>query len=293
MAAKPRPAIGALGLPGLVASRRVVADPQVVEHAARARTDLHRGEPALLLHRHVQREDAVEVRPVGRDLEAAGHLQHQVGRAELPVVGERRQLGELARIPLGRALLGPGPDGRDLAGLEVARPDEVAVALDGRPGRHQPCPGDQRQHARALARVGVGDQREGRRLPGTVALGAVLEEDRRDVAREGDLVLGPPGRERRAPMPPGVSSPSLPAVACRDTPGRVGSGPRAVHAILHPLAARRNPRPGHSPAIRRVCDTVQVFDHHEITIVALAVPASQERLTPRRACRSGLPCSRT
>ena len=87
-------------------------------------------------------------------------------------------------VALGRAVHGPIADGRDLLFGQPAFIQEIAVAGSRFPRRHHAGLRDGRDLLGALGGVLIGQQRERRHLARAMAVGAVLIEDRRDVAIE-------------------------------------------------------------------------------------------------------------
>ena len=162
---------------------RVVDDPPVPG----AELDCRDGHVALQGERQDERAEIVVL--ARGHLVRFGHGHDEVGRAELPPLGEHRRVGAVRRIALGRSELGPAGERRELATAQAAGVHEVAVAVHRPPGGHPPALGDLGEEPGPLRRVAVAQQRERSDLAGTMAARAMPPEERTYILVEGDRLV--------------------------------------------------------------------------------------------------------
>ena len=187
-------AVGVLGLAKAHAREARLAVAPVFFAGAAGAVDHHRGvlEDAAVagfefecpditarIDRQRDREIAEDVGAVG------GHRRDQIGLAEFPVVGPRRQWRQVVGIALEFATGDPAADRGDLALGQTAFASEATVAGFGFPRRHIAALGDVADLLGAGDDIAVAEQVEGRRAFGTMAGGAVLQDNGGDIAVEG------------------------------------------------------------------------------------------------------------
>ncbi len=141
--------------------------------------------PAIL--REVRRHLEVLVGDLAGDrhLEFLRHLEHGVGRSDLPALRELRQRRQRGAIAFTCSAVRPADDRVDLAVAQAQVVAERAVRRVGVPRRHRTRADLLPDRASPGARIGVGEQRHRRDLARTMAARALVEHDRRDVAAEG------------------------------------------------------------------------------------------------------------
>jgi hypothetical protein len=153
----------------------------VVDGAPRGGLQLDGFDPVIGSETGAQDEVAIDVGTVRRHGEAGRHGEDEVGRAELPAVGEggkRRFEGGIAlRHPGGHPLL----DKRNLGCGETALVAERNPAGIRFPRRHVAGFRDRGDCGRMLLHVGITHQRERSNLAGAVARRAVVVNDGRNV----------------------------------------------------------------------------------------------------------------
>ena len=164
---------------------RTQVDDHVVDGGGVARPHFPRLDPAILVvvRRHLEVD--VGNLAAGGDRIVLLHLEHGVGRADLPAGRVGRRGRQVLRIALGRAGLDP-PRNRRL--LRVGQPPLVREVPDGGigvPRRHRAVLHLGGDGPRPGPGVLVGEQRHRRHLARAMAGRALREEDRRHVAREG------------------------------------------------------------------------------------------------------------
>ena len=94
------------------------------------------------------------------------HADHQVGVAELPLLGPRRHRRELAWIALGCTLPDPILNPLDLLGAQPAFANESSSARVGLPWRHRPSRHGRANQMSATTDVVVVQQAKGAAWPG-------------------------------------------------------------------------------------------------------------------------------
>jgi hypothetical protein len=152
-----------------------------------ARTQFDLFDPALFREGDRRVEVLHRQFAFGRDFEIYRHLDHHVRLAEGPawsVFRERRQVFVFA---FRRAGVDPGDDGLALFLREpavVAEFERRSVRV-GVPGRHLAFNDRFADGLAPWADFGVGGERHRRDLARTVTVGALVEDDRRDVFGEG------------------------------------------------------------------------------------------------------------
>ena len=138
--------------------------------------------------------------PSRRHLEGLGHRENQIGLAQAPLrAGTGRSRHGIGRVPLWCAGLRPCPQQRDLMRAEAAAVAKGAEARNRPPRRHEPLAGHVAHHRVPPLRVLEALQREGRDAVLPVALDTVGLQQRRDVARVGDLLQSAAGYARPLP----------------------------------------------------------------------------------------------
>ena len=187
---------------------------------------------ARLRHLDRQHEIAERVQPLGREQVGLRQLDYQVGFAELPVFGPRRQRRQIRRIPLrgsaGRPLLEKG----DLRRAQAPLADEFAVARRRQPGGHETTAGHQGDLFGAAGDIPVRKQRKGTRSAGAMAGGTVGKDERRNIPGKGHLR----GRVRLFEGRPGIA------------PGQQGERQKAgainAATVFHGTSGMKQPTPG-------------------------------------------------
>jgi hypothetical protein len=160
----------------------------VVQHFGRGSLKLDGGDP--LVFEKVQRdhEVLVNVRPLGGHLEGPIHLYDKVRLAKLPAIREFRRGRSLQRIALRRTCFYPPIEQSNPRIRQAPRIAEVTVSGFGLPWRHVAFLHDSQHRLRAFAYVGVFHKRERCDLTWPVARSAVVEDERRDVLGERNIV---------------------------------------------------------------------------------------------------------
>jgi hypothetical protein len=191
-------------------ARHVERQVGVVQHLRAVRTKLDGAHVPRRGNRHRKDEVAEDVARPWPDLVRFGRLQHEVGRAELPAAGGWRRCGRVGRIAFGRAALSPLRNQRDLVVAEPPFAGEHGGTWLGQPRWH----GAPLHRRRDLARVapsrvvvehaerrprdanriviGRCGARRGHVIDRAMTAGAVVEQDWRDVAAEGDRAWSRP-----------------------------------------------------------------------------------------------------
>ena len=180
----------------------------VMHEPWRARQDLDRSHVLRLVDWRGQDEVVKPIVAVRIEHEAGWRRQHEIGYPELPR-GRERWRGRYSGVAFRRSSLHPG---RQLPDRVIRQPplaDEVAMALDRRPGRHVTPAGHLHNLPGAPANLLVGRQRERSNTAVVMTWGAPRVDDRRDVGRKRGRCLGdgsrqsiaPAGRPRRWPAP--------------------------------------------------------------------------------------------
>ena len=115
------PRVGLIALAGL--ARDIDIGQDVVDDPAVARPELDGRDVLVFFEAGRDDEAAIDVVAAGGDVEIGADVDDQVGRAELPVVGELGRRRQVGRVALGGVGLGPGDEGRDfLARRACERP---------------------------------------------------------------------------------------------------------------------------------------------------------------------------
>ena len=154
----------------------------VMDDRRRSRLDLHRRHELVLAELRLEDKAVVVVGcAVGRTRDVGDrHLQRQRP-------GGPRRLWRRPRDRLSErgAMCNPGGDRGELEARELPRrlSDVFRRVRPGRPGRHDPLAGDEGDRGGVRHRVPGRGQRERRDAAGPVAAGALVEQDRQDVAR--------------------------------------------------------------------------------------------------------------
>ncbi len=139
--------------------------------------------------RNRQHEGPEDVGAVSPQRVRLRHLDDDVRSAELPSrapFGQRRQVGG---ISFDGALRRPVANRPDLRVGQHTRTDELTRLAARLPRRHHTARRDVDDLRRALPHVEVRGEGERSDFAGAMTGRAVLENDRRDVARKGDLAL--------------------------------------------------------------------------------------------------------
>ncbi len=136
-------------------------------------------------HLHRQNHIPVDVARSRREHVGPRHCHDEIGLAELPARGPGPRRRTLAGFAFGGSGIGPPPDHRDLRHTQPALAGECGTTALRQPGGHVSRLDRLGNLAGAPFRVGVGHQREGDGLAGTVAGLAPVEDDRRHVVIEG------------------------------------------------------------------------------------------------------------
>ena len=104
-------------------------------------------------------EAAVDIFTGRGNFEVGAGVEDQVGRAELPVVGELGRRRQVGRVSFGRVIFGPGDDRGDLLLGKRANVAELGADVRGCfPGRHHAIIDDRGDIGRAFPRLVVGLQ---------------------------------------------------------------------------------------------------------------------------------------
>ncbi len=146
-------------------------------------TDVPRGHD-----RNADHEDARDVRPVGRQQERARQRDDEIGLADLPSFGPAG-LRKVSRIAFSRSAGDPPLQHADLGLAQVPLSDELAVTRLRLPRGHEAAFRDCRDLSCALPCGGIREQTEGSRTARVMAHPAVVEDDGRHIAGEGDLTI--------------------------------------------------------------------------------------------------------
>ena len=136
---------------------------------------------------------------IGGQRERLRRRHDQIGRAEQPAIGERRQRRRLGGIALGRAGRHPRLDHRQFRVGQHALPFEVADAGLDVPGRHEAALRHLHDLRGALPHLAIRREAEGAGPARAMAGRAGLEDHRRHVA----------GKDRRAFCAAGMAVASL------------------------------------------------------------------------------------
>jgi hypothetical protein len=157
----------------------------VVHDASVVRAQFDGANPASLLQSAGHDEVAEQIGAVGRHDERLGHFEHEIGLAHLPAIGKSRRGGRVRGVAF-KSTGGKPRAQRVLRGFV-----ETSLALEGQglvrgdPRRHRSGVDALDNLSRAFLGVGEAQQGKRRDFAGAVAGGAVLLEQRRDVAVEG------------------------------------------------------------------------------------------------------------
>ena len=161
-----------------------------------ARPDFHGLHLLGLGHARGDHKDLVLVLHVALMHERLGHAQHQVGLANLAVVGVRRQPGVVGGVALRHAVRHPSAD-EVLLGLgQKPLATQGTVVVVRRPRRHVARLGDVLDEVAVGRNLSIRGERHRPNLPHPVALGALVVNDGRDVRMERDA-LGTTGRRTK------------------------------------------------------------------------------------------------
>src|SRR5262245_27089609 len=133
-------------------------------------------------------EEVVLIRPCGFKSELFRHLQDQIRLADLPPFDNLGPRRSVMWIAFRRPAVSPGLDRIDLRLGQAAVVRELPRARIGVPGRHLAADDFFADGLGPGARVFVTQQRHRSRLARTMAFGAVLEKDRRDVFAKSDIL---------------------------------------------------------------------------------------------------------
>ena len=161
-----------------------------MNHLARAGTKLDGTNPLVLgqICRHYK--IPVDVRTRRGKVKGHRHFENQIWLTQVPSIGEDGRRRHLGRVALSHAFFYPGADHRDLLRGEAALIRKFAIPMRGVPWRHVAGLGYRRDQCALLADVLIGEQGERGGFSGTVAARAVLQDDGRDVFRDGDWGCG-------------------------------------------------------------------------------------------------------
>ncbi len=166
-----------------------------------------------------------------------GNREDQIRFPNHPAVNEPRRRGQVLRVALGRAVVGPSKQRLAIGSRQASIVGELAVFRIGVPGRHVGVADFVADRLRMRPCVVIRQERHRADLPGAVTSDAVLVEDGRHVLAE--------RRDRRSCPRRGVGvlRARLPALArcCTHGDDRVQS-PHAASVIAH--RERCEPRTG-------------------------------------------------
>ena len=163
-----------------------VRDQGVVVDRVVARPDFHRLHLLGLGHAGGDHKDLVLVQHVAFMNEGLGHAQHEVGLANLAVVGVRRQPGIVCGVALRHAVRHPGADDVLLGLGQKPLATQGTVVVVWRPRRHVARLGDVLDEVAVRRDFRVRGERHGADLPHPMALGALVVNDGRDVRMKRD-----------------------------------------------------------------------------------------------------------
>ena len=139
---------------------------------------------------HVDGNDKIpeHVAAARRQLVRLGQLHNQIGRTQLPPLGEMRLGRQIRGISLEAARLHPIRDQAQLGVREATLARKVAIAGLRQPGWHESALGDGNDLRRMLAHVLVSQQRKWRGLSRAVTGRTILKYQRGDLLIEGDRI---------------------------------------------------------------------------------------------------------
>ena len=170
-----------------VPRRRRPVDPDVgmVDDARVVRAELEATNISDRRDRHAQNKRSEDIGALGAEV-VRGHRQNQVRRTELPPERLAWRRRKIPGVAFELAAVDPALNETDLRVREVSLPDKLSRLRCGFPGRHIPAPRHRSNLRRALPDVGVREETERCGTVRLVALRATVEDERRNLTREGD-----------------------------------------------------------------------------------------------------------
>ena len=151
-----------------------------------ARIELDRSNVPALVHGYRHDERAKHVRTVAPQLVAVRHGDDEIGSPQPPAGSPLRRGREIRRVASCSPLGHPASDQRDVVFRQTSDVCEVPMSDFRFPRRHVPARRDFDNLRGALERILICEEAEWSNLIRTVAPGAGLEKDGRDVLVERD-----------------------------------------------------------------------------------------------------------
>ncbi len=160
-----------------------------MDHVLVAGTDLHRLQPARLIHGRAENKIPVLIGSLSRQQVGLFGLDDQIGLAHLPAfhkIGSGRQVG---RCAFHRAAFGPFRDQRNLPVREMKFIGKLKFAGLRKPGRHEFGLRYRGDLSGVRLCIFIGEQREWPRFARPMAARAIAKENGRDITVESDLLI--------------------------------------------------------------------------------------------------------
>src|SRR5580704_385003 len=152
-----------------------------MHHGTIARTDLHRFHPLILCKVCRNRKILIVDDAARRHVEFLRHLKHGVRLGNTPTLCELSRLRRIGGVAFGRARIDPRDQRLPIAGGERRIVREFSIVRIGVPGRHLSAQHGASNGFRPRPRLSKGQQRHRRRFAGTVAVLAMLLENRLNI----------------------------------------------------------------------------------------------------------------
>ena len=178
--------LGAFLRPRMHLAARIGKIEDVMHHGARRRMHVDSRDPFVFGKAQRDGDVAVNIGPIRRHMISRGHLDNQIGLAQLPSGSEPGRLRLSGGVAFRHALLHPLLNQRDIAVIE---PAVVAIRVRSRlrfPRRHQARGSSRGNNASLVPDVLIRKQSERRSLPRTMAGRAMVVNDRCDLLIESD-----------------------------------------------------------------------------------------------------------
>ncbi len=156
----------------------------MVHHSPGPWSDFDRLHPPIFREAGRRAEVLIVDFSLRRHLERGRHLDHEVRRADLPPVGERRRRWKLIAVPFGGSAVYPADDGVALGGGQTPLVGETANRRIGVPRRHLAIEHLVLDGPAPRSGLLVRNERHGRHFARAMAVDAGLVQDRRHVLAE-------------------------------------------------------------------------------------------------------------